>query len=226
MIALSPRIRHTGKLAYESLHLSTLFRSEGQTCFAKFVQQLACMLGCADRFAIITCSYPREESLRTLVFTILGHAWRTLSRRESQRTFDFLIEVSRDCKCFDVSVLRQETRHPVIWQVHAVCALIHENRDRGVRAGVRNVFSHFFHDERIAHYDTHHPGPIATRFLAQNRTMVKLRKGHKPRSSYGFSNDAFQFVDSGCLASQSPEVGHVRMSYGLVDRSQYLVEGF
>jgi hypothetical protein len=36
--------------------LPTLFRSKGLVGSAKFVQQLACMLGCADRFANVACA--------------------------------------------------------------------------------------------------------------------------------------------------------------------------
>jgi hypothetical protein len=52
----------------------------------------------------------------------------------------------------------QEAGHPVIRNMHAISALINEDGNRSIRAGIRNVLSHLLHDERISNDETNDSG--------------------------------------------------------------------
>ena len=88
------------------------------------------------------------------------------------------------------------TFHLVMRQMHAIDPLIDEHGHRSVRARVRNILGHFFHEERIANNKANHSGCIATSFFAQNRAVIKLHEEHQSRLAQAFLDCAFQ-LDKG-----------------------------
>src|SRR5215471_7134606 len=105
--------------------------------------------------------------------------------------------------------------------MHAIIAFIHQDCDRRVRAGIRNVLRHLLHDEWIANQPTHDPGYIATGLLAKNPALIKLHKQHEPSLAQTFLQRVFEFGKRACSAGCSKEFGHIRVTDGGVYTSYY-----
>ena len=71
-----------------------------------------------------------------------------------QHILNFNVQVASYAQRIAIPIKGQEAGHPVIRNMHAISAIIHEDGNRSIRAGVRNTLRHFFHDERISNDQT------------------------------------------------------------------------
>jgi hypothetical protein len=104
-----------------------------------------------------------------------------LSRRFSQETLDFRVQLAGDRQRFGVSIRNQKACHAVVGQMQAIGALIHKHRNRRLRAGIGNILDHLLHDEWIANTKADDPGCIAACFFAQNCVAIKLHEEQESR---------------------------------------------
>jgi hypothetical protein len=74
----------------------------------------------------------------------------------SQHIFNSNVQVASYAQRIENPIRGQEAGHPVIRNMHPISALIHEDGDRSIRAGVRNTLRHFFSPMRTCH--RHYPG--------------------------------------------------------------------
>jgi len=138
--------------------------------------------------------------------------WLSLPLRT--KGLDFLVEIPRDLECLGIPIGSQKTGHPVIGNVNAITAFVDEHRDRGIRAGVRNVPCHLLHDERIAQDEPHHSGVIAIRRFPYNGAVVQFHEEHQARLAQPFANYAFEIWKHRRSGCPFRERYHVRMAYG------------
>src|SRR5258705_7939308 len=69
--------------------------------------------------------------------------------------------------------------------MYAVGTLIHEDGNRSIRAGVRNMLRHLLHDERIPVDETNDSRSVAVGALAEDHPLIELDKQHQPGSAPG-----------------------------------------
>src|ERR1700751_5355922 len=89
-----------------------------------------------------------------------------------------------------ILVRSQEADHPVIRQMHAIGTLIYENRDRSIAAGVRNMFDHLFHDQRVSNEEADDPVCVTVRSLTYNFSLIKLSETHQASLTNSLVDDA------------------------------------
>src|SRR5437899_1816554 len=70
-------------------------------------------------------------------------------RSRLEQVLDLRVEIPRDDESGLTPVRRDDARHRVVGQMHAIGALVNEDRHRCVQRGVWNGLRHFLHDERI-----------------------------------------------------------------------------
>jgi hypothetical protein len=112
----------------------------------------------ADRYFFILCLSPR---------------------RRLEQTLDLRVEVPGDCESCLTPVGSDEARHRVVGQVHAISALVDEDRDRCVRCCVGNGLHHLLHDERITDDEAEDLRPLCASFLTQDFAGVKPDELHQ-----------------------------------------------
>ena len=112
----------------------------------------------ADRYFFILCLSPR---------------------RRLEQTLDLRVEIPGDRESWLTPVGSDEARHRVVGQVHAIRALVDEDRDRCVRCRVGNGPRHFLHDDRIADDEAEDLRPLSASFLAQDFAGVEPDELHQ-----------------------------------------------
>src|ERR1700691_3065135 len=103
----------------------------------------------------------------------------------AQYIFDFSVQVTSHAQRIGILIRCQEAANPVIRNMHAISALIHEDGNRSIRAGVRNTLCHFFHNERIPNDQTDNLGCVLLSPLANNHSMIELCKLHQTALTQG-----------------------------------------
>src|ERR1700722_7622209 len=153
-----------------------------------------------------------------------SHALPFLGCGLTQKIFNFAVQIPRDRKGIWTVVGSQQASHPVIGQMDAIGALVHQDRDRRVGACVRSVLHHFLHDEWIADHDADPPGRIAAGFFSNDPAMVKLHEEHQSGSTQYFLDGALQLGERLRAVGRFPKFRHVRMAHGIVDGGENLLE--
>src|SRR5215469_7550768 len=108
--------------------------------------------------------------------------------------------------------------------MNSVRALIYKDRNRRIGARVRNMLSHFLHDEGIANDQAKQRGKLATRFFAHNRAVVELHKQHQARFAQAFLDCTSQLGKRACFVSRPPEISHIWVTDSSAYASQHLVK--
>jgi hypothetical protein len=67
--------------------------------------------------------------------------------------------------------------------MNAIGTLIHKDGNRSIRAGVRNMLCHFFHDESIPHDETNDSRGVALGAFAEDHPVIELDKKHQSGSA-------------------------------------------
>src|SRR4029434_5145864 len=92
----------------------------------------------------------RRSLVRVIIGPSIDRVYGSRSPRDRlEQGLNLRVESPSDNERRLTAVSCEEARHQVVGEVHAVGALVNEDRDRRVRRRVGNSLRHFLHDEWI-----------------------------------------------------------------------------
>src|SRR5262249_41217148 len=101
------------------------------------------------------------------------YAPRTLPRGCLEQILDLSVQILGNRERQLTTVRRKEARHRVIRQVHAIRALVNENRHGRIRRRIGSRLHHLFHDERIADEEAKTSRRLSTSVLLEDLADIE-----------------------------------------------------